>query len=77
MSLEQRARTTLATHSPRIVGGFAMSGGAVDDELHAIDEALTWATKDGIRYWPWLDKLLDERNTVALLAPLDYDAADV
>jgi hypothetical protein len=53
-----------------------MSGGAVDDEIHAIDEALTWATKDGIRYWPWLDKLLDERNTVTLLAPLDYDAAD-
>lgn len=50
------------------------SGGAVEDDLRQIDEALTWATKDGIRYWPWLDKLLDERNTVALLAPLDYDA---
>ena len=38
-------------------------------DLASIDEALTWATKDGIRYWPWLDKLLDERNTVSPSSP--------
>ena len=30
-----------------------------------VDEALRWATADGVRVWAYLDRLLDERLEAA------------